>query len=68
MEHHAVTSILLPFLVFFPFLGAMIGYGIGRSNKNARDLWSWLVSAVVFAASLLLIGKKFLRQKGRVSD
>lgn len=58
MEHHAVTSIILPFLVFFPFLGAVIGYVIGRNNKNARDLWGWLVSAVVFAASLLLIGKE----------
>ena len=26
------TSIILPFLVFFPFLGAVISYIIGRSN------------------------------------
>ena len=30
------TSIILPFLVFFPFLGAVISYIIGRSNKGAR--------------------------------
>ena len=32
------TSIILPFLVFFPFLGAVISYIIGRSNKGARDI------------------------------
>lgn len=55
---HMVTSAVLPFLVFFPFLGAVIGYGIGRRSRAARDMWAWLVAAVVFAASLLLIGKE----------
>ena len=36
------TSIILPFLVFFPFLGAVISYIIGRSNKGARDIWCWM--------------------------
>lgn len=39
------TSIILPFLVFFPFLGAVISYIIGRSNKGARDIWCWILSA-----------------------
>ena len=51
------TSIILPFLVFFPFLGAVISYIIGRSNKGARDIWCWILSAVIFIASLTLIGK-----------
>ena len=58
MEHSVVTSAVLPFLVFFPFLGAVVGYVIGRGNKGARDIWAWLLSAVVFGASLLLIGKE----------
>ncbi len=58
MEHNAVTSFVLPFLVFFPFLGAVVGYAIGRANKKARDVWAWALSAVIFAASLLLIGKE----------
>lgn len=58
MEQNAVTSMVLPFLVFFPFLGAVVGYIIGRANKNARDAWAWLLAAVIFAASLLLIGKE----------
>ena len=52
------TSIILPFLVFFPFLGAVISYIIGRSNKGARDIWCWILSAVIFIASLTLIGKE----------
>lgn len=52
------VNMVLPFLVFFPFLGAVIGYGIGRSNKNARDVWAWILSAAVFVVSLLLIGKE----------
>lgn len=58
MESIAATSIVLPFLVFFPFLGAVVSYLIGRSNKGARDLWGWILSAVVFLASLTLIGKE----------
>ena len=58
MEHNVVTSMVLPFLVFFPFLGAIIGYLIGRRNKALRDLWAWALSAVIFVASLLLIGKE----------
>ena len=49
------TSMILPFLVFFPFLGAVIGYIIGRSSKNARDIWCWILSAVIFLVSLTLI-------------
>ena len=52
------TSIIFPFLVFFPFLGAVISYIIGRSNKGARDIWCWILSAVIFIASLTLIGKE----------
>lgn len=58
MEQEVVTSMVLPFLVFFPFLGAIVGYLIGRRSKGARDIWAWLLSAVIFAASLLLIGRK----------
>lgn len=51
-------SIILPFLVFFPMLGGIIGYIIGRKNKNARDYWAMLVTLLTFGASLLLIGKE----------
>ena len=52
------NSIILPFLVFFPMLGGIIGYIIGRKNKNARDYWAMLVTILTFGASLLLIGKE----------
>lgn len=52
------NSIILPFLVFFPMLGSIIGYIIGRKNKNARDYWAMLVTLLTFGASLLLIGKE----------
>lgn len=52
------NSIILPFLVFFPMLGGIIGYIIGRKNKNARDYWAMLVTLLTFGASLLLIGKE----------
>ena len=51
-------SIILPFLVFFPMLGGIIGYINGRKNKNARDYWAMLVTLLTFGASLLLIGKE----------
>ena len=51
-------SIILPFLVFFPMLGGIIWYIIGRKNKNARDYWAMLVTLLTFGASLLLIGKE----------
>ena len=51
-------SIILSFLVFFPMLGGIIGYIIGRKNKNARDYWAMLVTLLTFGASLLLIGKE----------
>ena len=52
------NSIILPFLVFFPMLGGIIGYIIGRKNKNARDYWAMLVTLLTFGSSLLLIGKE----------
>lgn len=58
MEHSVVTSVVLPFLVFFPFLGAVVGYAIGKRNKGARDLWAWILSAIIFVGSLMLIGKE----------
>ncbi len=49
---------MLPILAFFPMLGAVVGYGIGRSNKKARDIWAWILAALTFAGSLTLIGKE----------
>lgn len=59
-------SIILPFLVFFPMLGGIIGYIIGRKNKNARDYWAMLVTLLTFGASLLLIGKEEVFQEAGI--
>lgn len=59
-------SIILPFLVFFPMLGGIIGYIIGRKNKNARDYWAMLVTLLTCGASLLLIGKEEVFQQAGV--
>ena len=49
-----IKDYILPFLVFFPMLGAVIGYGIGKKNKNARDIWAMLVTLLVALAALEL--------------
>lgn len=49
-----MKAFLLPFLVFFPMLGAGIGYVIGKKNKNARDIWAVLVTLLVALAAVEL--------------
>lgn len=43
---------LLLFTVLWPFIGAIIGYLIGRKNKNARD---WFVIAVTVIEFLAIV-------------
>lgn len=50
-------NFILPFLVFFPMAGALIGYWIGRKNKQLRNYFSWFVTGITFVASLMLYGK-----------
>lgn len=52
------NSVLLPFLVFFPMIGGLIGYIIGRRNKKARDFWAMAVTLAVCVGAFLLIGKE----------
>ncbi|MBO4235521.1 MAG: NADH dehydrogenase [Firmicutes bacterium] len=50
-------QILLPFLVFWPMVGAFISYLIGRKNKSGRNLFADVVTAVEF---LVAIGMVFV--------
>ncbi len=50
-------NFLLPFLVFFPMAGGVIGYMIGRKNKKARDYFACVVTGVILIASLALYNK-----------
>ncbi len=43
---------MLVFLVFFPMVGALVTYLVGRKNKTARDYAADAVTAVEFAAML----------------
>lgn len=51
------NSVLLPFFVFFPMIGGLIGYIIGRRNKKARDFWAIAVTLAVCIGTFLLIGR-----------
>ncbi len=51
-------TILLPLLVFFPMAAAIIGYLIGRKNKEARNVWACAVTFLVFAGAVSLFGKE----------
>ena len=50
-------SILLPFLVFFPMLGGLVGYALGRKNKGLRDNWACVVTFLVLAGAVALFQK-----------
>ncbi|MBQ3615714.1 MAG: NADH dehydrogenase [Anaerotignum sp.] len=50
-------NMTLAFLVFFPMIGALIGYLIGRKSKSARDYWAMAVTLAVFLGALSLVGK-----------
>lgn len=47
---------MLAFLVFFPMISAFISYIIGKKNKRARDYFTWIVTAIIFAASISMEG------------
>ncbi|MBM6828325.1 NADH dehydrogenase [Anaerotignum lactatifermentans] len=49
---------MLPFLVFFPMIGGLIGYIIGRRNQGARDFWAMAVTLVVCIGAFLLMGRE----------
>ena len=51
------VNILLPFVVFFPFVAGVISYLIGRRNKKARNVFAGVCTAVVFACCLFMINK-----------
>ncbi len=53
-----ISNVVIPFLIFFPMLGSVIGYVIGKKNKKARDVFAMLVTFLVFGASLLLLTGK----------
>ncbi len=47
-------AVLLAFLVFYPMAGALVSYGIGRRNKNARDYFADFIVAGEFAIAVIL--------------
>lgn len=50
-----ISKFVIPFLIFFPMLGGLIGYIIGKKNKKARDFFAVLVTLLVLGAALLLM-------------
>lgn len=50
-------NILLPFLVFFPMAGGIVGYMIGRKNKKARDYFACIVTGIILIGCLALYNK-----------
>lgn len=51
-------NIVLPLLVFFPMIGGLVGYFIGRKNKEARNNWACIVTLLVLAGAVFLLGKE----------
>ncbi|NLK36730.1 MAG: NADH dehydrogenase [Epulopiscium sp.] len=49
---------MLPFLVFFPMVGGIVGYWLGRNNKKARNLFASAVTAIVLLGCIMLYGKE----------
>ncbi|WMI80205.1 complex I subunit 5 family protein [Anaerotignum sp. MB30-C6] len=49
-------NIILPLLVFFPMVAAVLGYMIGRKNKEARSNWACLVTFLTLVGATLLLG------------
>ena len=47
-------NLLLLFMAFWPMIGGLITYGIGRSDKEKRNYFADLVGIVEFAAAFLL--------------
>ena len=50
------TNFILAFLVFYPIVGAMISYIIGRFRKTARDYFADFIVVSEFAVVLYLFG------------
>lgn len=50
-------NIVLPLLVFFPMVAAVLGYLIGRKNKEARNVWASIVTFLVMMGTFMLVGK-----------
>ena len=51
-------NLMLPFLVFFPMVGGIVGYWLGRNNKKARNLFASAVTAIVLLGCIMLYGKE----------
>ncbi|WP_304507282.1 complex I subunit 5 family protein [Anaerotignum sp.] len=50
-------NIVLPLLVFFPMVAAVLSYLIGRKNKEARNIWVSIVTFLVMIGTFMLVGK-----------
>lgn len=50
-------NIVLPLLVFFPMVAAVLSYLIGRKNKGARNTWASIVTFLVMIGTFMLVGK-----------
>lgn len=60
-------SLLLGIAVFFPMLSAIIGYVIGRKNKEMRNYFAEGVTGVEFALFLYLLIRLTFNGSGNVS-
>ncbi len=50
-------NLMLPFLVFFPMAGGIVGYWLGRRNKQQRNYFACVMTAIVFGGCMALYGK-----------
>ncbi|MGN0377563.1 MAG: complex I subunit 5 family protein [Suilimivivens sp.] len=58
---------LLAFGVFFPMVGAVISYLLGRYQKNIRDYFADAISVVTFAIFLFLLISRMTGNTGSLS-
>ncbi|WP_286081263.1 complex I subunit 5 family protein [Parablautia intestinalis] len=58
-----LTDLLLCIVVFFPMVSAIIGYLIGRHNKNMRNYFANAVTGLEFVLFLILLLQQILNTR-----
>lgn len=62
---YKTVNILIETAIFLPMLAALLSYGIGRKNKNMRNIFADVTTGVTFILCMILALQMFI---GRTED